>query len=185
MRNVLTVFLTLLTSVALSGSVLAADEGFRHHFGPFAGSSPDSGTCGNDWAKDTFKRFFTVSRASDSSFTLREDFKEGEFVTVAGDSPGGCETAAPHGSTVEAGIRGNFHGFLAGAVTSGIFDPNATCRAPCNGAKFLTAFFGPSAVWGVNTFKFNYHAEAPHLAFRNWQNASDDQGGNRGDIATH
>ncbi len=184
MRHVLAVCLAMLTSLLLSGSALAADDASKHHFGPFAGSSPDSGTCGNDWAHDTFKRFFTVNRAPDGSFRLREDFKEGKFVTFAGASPGDCETVGPHGSTLSAGIRGNFHGFLAGPVTGGTFDRNATCGTPCNGGKFLTAFFGPTAVWNVNTFKFNYHAEAAHIAFRNWQNASADQGGNQGDIAT-
>src|SRR5437879_514156 len=30
------------------------------HYGPYASGSPDSGTCGPDWANDTFDRHFTV-----------------------------------------------------------------------------------------------------------------------------
>src|SRR6266545_6406928 len=32
------------------------------HYGPYASSSPDSSTCGNDWAQDTFDRHFTVRK---------------------------------------------------------------------------------------------------------------------------
>ena len=40
-------------------SVLLAsptNPGGTKHYGPFASSSPDSGTCGNDWATDFFNR---------------------------------------------------------------------------------------------------------------------------------
>src|SRR5207245_11738951 len=30
------------------------------HYGPYPSGSPDSGTCGVDWATDTFDRHFTV-----------------------------------------------------------------------------------------------------------------------------
>lgn len=183
MRRIVTAFLAVMLLLAMVRPA-SADEG-RRHFGPFAGGSPDSGTCGNDWAHDTFKRFFTVTANPDGSLDLREDFKEGKFLTVAGRSPGGCQAALPHGSEVAAGIKGNFHGFLGGPVTGGTFNPNATCNDPCTGSSFVLAFFGVSADnWNVNTFKFTYHAEGEHLAFRNWQNASADQGGNRGDIAS-
>jgi hypothetical protein len=35
------------------------------HYGPFASGSPDSSTCGNDWAQDTFDRHFTVRMEGD------------------------------------------------------------------------------------------------------------------------
>jgi hypothetical protein len=156
----------------------------RNVFGPFASSSPDSGTCGNDWANDTFKRVFTVKRNADGTFTLREDFRDGEFVTVAGASPGACETSTPHGTTIRAGVRGEFGGFLAGPVTGGTFTAAGGCPAPCNGDKFVAIHFGTAAVWTVTTFDFRFEADDEDgLSFTHWRNASPDRGGNRGDIA--
>lgn len=43
---------------------------------------------------------------------------------------------------------------------------------------------GASAAWNVVPWKFVYEAEQKGLQFRHWQNASDDQGGNHGDIAS-
>ena len=183
-RALATVVVGILVVGGLANSANAEDGAGKNawHFGPFAGASSDSGTCGNDWAQDTFKRHFTVSVA-DGTWTVREDFKDGKFVTVAGRSPGGCETTGEHGTAVAAGIEGNFKGWLAGVVTGGTFDPDAACSDPCGGTKFVAAHFGGAATWNVVPFKFEYHAEQGHLAFRHWQNASADQGGNRGDIA--
>lgn len=57
------------------------------HFGPYASGSPDSGTCGNDWATDTFNRDFTVRSNNDGTFTVVEQFKNGSFVTNTGQAP--------------------------------------------------------------------------------------------------
>ena len=143
--------------------------------------SPDSGTCGNNWANDTFSREFDVRQDRDT-FVLTEFFKDGHFVTVAGPSPGGCETGSAHGLVVDGGIRGSFHGFLSGPVTGGTFNPNATCPNPCNGTTFVAAFFGPSAVWNITTdWSFTYEGQGGRLTFRRWVNAGS---GNLGDIAT-
>ncbi len=160
------------------------DRGDQMKFGPYASSSADSGTCGNDWANDTFNRVFTVSQNASGTWQLREDFKDGKFVTVAGASPGACETSGAHGTIVTAGIRGNFKGFLSGSVTASSFNPVGGCPAPCTGDAFVALHFSAGATWNVVPFKFNYHAEGEHLAFRHWRNASSDQGGNQGDIAT-
>ena len=114
---------------------------------------------------------------------LREDFKNGRFDTIAGSSPGACQPI-PNGHLVTAGIDGSFHGFLAGPVTGGTFNREATCPQPCNGTTFVAAFYGPTAIWNVNTFKFEYQARGDDLIGRHWQNASPDQGGNEGDIYT-
>jgi|SRR5207244_1427746 len=60
------------------------------HYGAYASMSPDSGTCGNDWATDTFQRHFTVFNRA-GSIVVVEQFKEGTFTTFAGLSPGACE----------------------------------------------------------------------------------------------
>ena len=80
--------------------------------------------------------------------------------------------------------EGTFHGFIGGTVTGGTFNPDATCLQPCNGTNFLASFFGLAAVWNVDTFKFEYHAQGDDLIGRDWQNASPDQGGNLDDIYT-
>src|SRR3954453_1977025 len=173
----------LLASLGLAGPVGAANTK-----GPYDGASADSGTCGNDWANDTFKRKFTVTDNGGGTFTLREDIIAGKFVTVAGASPGACEVLSGptgNGHTVAAGIKGEFSGYFIGPVTGGTYNPNATCADPSTGTSYLAAFFGPTAVWKTPTWEFDYHANgAGKLLFARWQNASVDQGGNVGDIAT-
>ena len=169
---------TLALVLTLSSTALADDNSVTvRHSG-----STDSGTCGNDWANDTFTRVFKVDDVNGST-VLREDFKNGHFVTIAGPSPGACQPTVT-GHLVTDGIEGTFHGFLAGTVTGGTFNPEATCPTPCNGTTFVPAFFGPTAVWNVDTFKFEYHAQGDDPIGRQWQNASADQGGNQGDIYT-
>lgn len=183
----LTIVFAILAMLAIA-TPAAADDGSRDGrgrvFGPYASSSPDSGTCGNDWANDTFERVFTVSRNADGTYTLREDFKDGKFVTIAGVSPGACETSSPHGLTVPGGVRGEFSGYLAGPVTGGTFQAAGGCPDPCTGTDFVRIHFGPTATWDTPTWRFRYHAESDGLRYNRWQNASDDQGGNQGDIAS-
>ena len=181
-------------ALALVPMAAAADEGEGdQHFGPFAGASPDSGTCGNDWAADTFTRNFGVHQNADGTFRLVETFTNGRFVTVAGQSPGACEGGSNHGSIVSLGARGQFGGFLNGTVTGATFyHPNA-CNTPgtCNTtAGFVASVFGPTAKYSCSTgpgacsFFFGYYAPDQGLTYHVWINASSDLGGNRGDIAT-
>jgi len=161
--------------MAFSSTVVAGDVKVRDS------GSPDSGTCGNNWANDTFSREFDVQQ-SGGTFVLTEFFKDGHFVTVAGFSPGGCEVDSDHGHSVDGGISGSFHGFLSGTVTGGTFNPTATCPDPCNGTTFVAAFFGPAAVWNITTdWSFSYEVQGGGLLFRRWTNAGS---GNIGDIAT-
>jgi hypothetical protein len=149
------------------------------HYGPFATTSPDSGTCGSSWANDEFLRSFRVDIQpnADGTFNVFERVRHGRFVTVAGPSPGACDTNP--GGTVAAGVRGRFHGTVFMVVT-GDFDPDAACTADTCGkrAGFIATVFGPGATFTTPSFEFRYHAG------RNgrWINASADLGGNRGDI---
>jgi hypothetical protein len=78
------------------------------HYGPYTSTSPDSSTCGNDWAEDTFDRDFTVRGT-----TVVEQFKNGSFVTVAGASPGACDSSDGYGpGTFAAGHTGSMHGYF-------------------------------------------------------------------------
>ena len=158
-----------------------------NRFGPFAGASGDSGTCGPDWANDTYQRQFTVTSAGAGAWSVREAFLNGDFVTFGPTSPGACEGTQAHGQLVAPGIKGEFGGFLSGTVTGGTYNLNGCDTEPtrCNTtAGFIAAVFGPTAVYDVTTFRFHYSAMGEDLLFHHWVNASADLGGNRGDIAT-
>jgi hypothetical protein len=166
---------TVALVVAFSSTVMAGDVKVRDS------GSTDSGTCGNNWANDTFTRQFDVDQSGGTPY-LTEFYKAGHFVTIAGQSPGGCQAGTDHGQLIEGGVGGSFHGFLAGTVTGGTYNPHATCPDPCNGTTFVAAFFGTEATWNITTdWSFSYEAHGGGLLFRRWTNAGS---GNVGDIAT-
>ena len=189
MAAMMAVFPVVATAHDGDGQNAGGGERDAQHFGPFQSGSPDSGTCGNDWAMDTFQRRFTVEQNADGTFALGETFK-GTFVTVAGPSPGGCETSSPHGSIVSAGVDGRFAGFFHGTVYGGTYNPDGcSSAAACSTTHaFLNSVFGPTATFscssGPGTCSFSLHYQAKDdILFREWINASDDLGGNKGDIA--
>lgn len=156
-------------------------------FGPFPSGSPDSGTCGNNWATDTFDRFFTVVPNGDGTGRVVEFFKDASFLTLAGPSPGACENGAtPH--MVTAGIPGRFQGYFLISVSNGTLNRSATCTAAASScgttAGFIKTVFGTGATFEVTTFLFNYSSSDQTLISRHWKNASEDRGGNLGDIRT-
>jgi hypothetical protein len=112
-----TLLIALAATLLLASSALAA--GRTQQYGPFPSSSPDSGTCGNLWATDTFDRFFRVDTqpGDDGTYQVVQEFKNGTFVTMAGASPGGCDTNP--GGTVGAGITGKMQGLFAIVVSHG------------------------------------------------------------------
>src|SRR6266571_4210906 len=100
------------------------------HYGPYSSTSTDSGTCGNDWATDTFNRHFTVfmNRLSGAILVV-EQFKNGNFVTMAGQSPGACEPPPPTGGTVDAGATGSLHGYFIIEPIAAETNPDPHCDA--------------------------------------------------------
>src|SRR4051812_15146462 len=105
------VLFALLLSAFAFAAAGSAGNGKETHFGPFPSASPDNGSCNNPWADDTFDRDFKVKDNGDGTFTVREEFKNGSFVTNGGPSPGACETTdSHHGFTVLPGIHGKMHG---------------------------------------------------------------------------
>jgi hypothetical protein len=162
------------------------------HYGPYPSSSPDSGTCGNDWATDMFDREFTV-RGSGGTLTVVQQFKRGSFVTMAGPSPGSCDLddGSPPG-TVDGGVTGTMHGYFIIPLPPGTVqtstDPSCVAgmpAAPCTTAGFINSHFSPAcypATCPVTTFSFSYTAPDQGLDEHHWKNASDDRGGNLGDI---
>ena len=173
-------------ALALLPGTAGAAQGSAH-YGPINSSSPDSGTCGNDWANDTYKRLFDAGTTpnSDGTYTATESFIAGRFVTMAGPSPDACDPSGTAGSTISAGVTGTFGGNFVITVSGGSYDPNATCDATSCGttADFVATVYGASATYDVTSFGFTYHANGPGLSSREWRNASADQGGNAGDIS--
>jgi hypothetical protein len=156
------------------------------HYGPYPSSTPDSGTCGNDWATDMFDRHFHVKSNHDGTFTIVQQFKNGSFVTMSGFSPGACQDGIPT-EMIGDGYTGTMHGYFiisnVGMQTS--TDPSCIAEmpaAPCTTTGFLSTHFVCGAGCTVTTFAFEYTAPDQGLLDHHWKNASPDRGGNNGDI---
>ena len=135
----------------------------------------DHGSCGNPWATDSSMRTWSVKKNKNGTFRVSRHDK-GTFVTLAGQSPGACDTTGKHGHTVAAGVHGKFRGYLSGTVSGGTFNPTATCNAACIGdtSMFIAAFF-PGGTFtcsqGFAGCKFNFEYASPNktLTFHHWQ----------------
>ena len=155
-----------------------ADNGGTMHFGPFASTSPDGGTCGAPWAADAFNRVFTVHDNGDGTFQMTEDYRDGTFVTTGPVSPGACEKTNNHGAFVKAGVGGSFRGFLTGTIASITFTPGAcdTAAACSTTSGFIAAVFGPDAGLASATFNFEYDSNDQTLEYHHWQDKSSPTG---------
>lgn len=162
------------------------------HYGPYTTSSPDSGTCGNDWATDTFDRHFTV-HSSATGVSVVEQFKRGSFVTSGPASPGACEPYSDHGFTVNTGVTGDMHGYFvisntgAPTSTSPYCDANNPNSTTCDTATFINSHFAVCypATCPVTTYFFHYSSGDQTLTYHEWKNASADRGGDHGDISNN
>jgi hypothetical protein len=165
------------------------------HIGPVPSSSGDSGTCGPDWANETFDRYFTIRQTGPATYTVYEQFKNGVFVTIEGFSPGACDPGDGYGpGTVSEGRVGTMHGYLIANVVCAdplipCLDPTAACGGPADPCQttsdFLAAFF-PGAGTLIDTYFFHYagyDGTNQALIVHEWKNASCNRGGNHGDIA--
>jgi len=183
MKRWLSLAISIMALAVAPATVIAGQDSV--HFGPISSSSPDSGTCGNNWANDTYMRVFDASttRNPDGTYSVTETFIAGRFVTVAGPSPDACDSSGTAGSTIADGVTGSFNGnFLIVVPATGSFNPNATCDTGCDTTRGFVATVYGSATYDIPSFGFTYHANGPDLIQREWHNASADQGGNSGDI---
>jgi hypothetical protein len=174
--------------------LLDPSSGGATHYGPYPSNSPDSGTCGNDWATDTFDRHFTVKHNADGTFTVIQQFKNGSFVTNVGFSPGACDLDEPDntGGVVNNGIKGSMDGYFIIPLPTGTMQTStdSSCvagmpLAPCTTTDFINSHFTPAcypATCPVTTFFFRYNAGDQQLVEHEWKNASDDRGATHGDI---
>jgi len=182
MKRIFTMLVLALAALAVAATALGdpgdkGKQGKKHGKFTYTVTTTDNGSCGTPWATDVVERTFMVKQRSDGSATLtRRD--RGAFTTLAGRSPGACDTTGRHGQTIRAGVQGKLVGFLKGTVTGGTFNPNATCTGPQCGFTdvFLATFFGPNARFSCfessSDCKFNYNYTASkrqELLFRHWQ----------------
>jgi hypothetical protein len=179
-------------SLADLTTVLAPlDPNGAQHYGPFASGSPDSSTCGGSWADDTFDRVFTVRQTGPATFTVVEQFKNGSFITRTWNSPGACDSSdgTPPG-VITAGIHGTMHGYEIISVTGTQISSDSSCIAEmpfaeCTTAGFLSSHFGGASTIGTFFDHYaGYDGANQQLVVNEWKNASDDRGGNHGDIAS-
>jgi hypothetical protein len=160
----------------------------------------DNGSCGGPWATDTIRRTFKIQDRGNGKFRVKEEVR-GSFLTLAGQSPGACETGSKHGATVLAGHSGRVKGKLEGTVTGGTLNRNATCASTCTTGQSIAAIFGSTATFSCLSaasrdckFDFKYHAAKnvvnQSLIFREWRDRGKGAGTMlheefRGDIADH
>jgi hypothetical protein len=187
MRRIATIITLLAAALALAAAGFADDGGHgkggktklaNGKLGPYTMTRTDGSSCGVDkpWANDTFVRTYKVKRNKNGTYRI-ERRDRGTFVTLGTLSPGKCETTSKHGSTVRAGVKGNFHGYLVGVVSGGTYNPKATCTANCGATDvWVAAFFGPSATFSCFAtptsscrYSFEYSAPKQNLKFHHWQ----------------
>lgn len=146
-------------------------------YGPFNGGSPDSGTCGNNWGQDVYKYTLVYDVASGNG-TI---FFVGSGTTFAGPSPNACNAGPNNGKVVAAGVPYGFTGDMDFELKPGTV-PNATC-VPTTGS-YSNWFKQCSNDAGYQVasqyFVFRYQVVCDT---RSWQNASQNKGGNQGDIS--
>lgn len=197
------ILVPVLAAVFAFGLATAASAtlkvGSNHTYGPSSMSGPDNGTCQNTWANDVWDRYFVVENnpsvvSGHYTYDVTRWDKNGTFHTIAGTSPGACDTGTDNGNTVAGGIRGHFHGFVNYAVTcpdinTDCFDPAAaqqfmnTCSSTqsCTTDGFIAAAFGPGATYAFGTYKYVYGSANATLCAKQWV---DQTSGDTGDIAT-
>jgi hypothetical protein len=181
-------FSITLVAVTLFFVVTAVAGPGTQHLGPFVVNTTDGGSCGNSWANDTFGRQYTIMSNGGGNFSIKEQ-DQGSFVTIAGQSPGACETASSHGSLVSAGISGGISGSADFTVNSATYNPHGCDADPsvCSTRTgFVNAVFpGAGGNMTFTAFNFEYSSVDQSLAYRKWQDKSDQAVNDRftGDIA--
>lgn len=140
----------------------------------------DSSTCADsnnkaiNWANDAFTKTYTI--ASNHIATVKIYFTNASFVTLNGPSPDSCFIGTK--TQVGAGIHGTFTGEETIIVKDGTFDSNAVCNSPCTVDDFVHNFYGPNATYTPDSYEFEYATKENGT----WRNASNNEGGNFGDI---
>jgi hypothetical protein len=151
-------FAVAATSVAASASV----GGFPPITATGQRVQNDVGSCNNDWATVTLDKNYKLTTTKGGAYNL-EVKESGPLSTLAGQSPGACESGTNNGSTVAAGVTGKTHQtFNAPVTATTAANPNPDCAANngCAGSgDFLNAVFGVGN-WTRGDFSWTAHYEA-------------------------
>ena len=187
------------TGKKLSPQISAVDK-------PYASTTPDSGTCGANWAVDLFNRQFTVfPQNNDGTWTVQQKFLNGKFISLgngqsgSASSPGACNAGPDNGNTLREGVSGTFSGTFTITVGTGhTFVGSGGCGTlsdwplaagsgstpgDCTTKGWIETHF-PGATYGgdstVTSFNVIYKAKIAGVT-KSWTNSSS---GNAGDICT-
>lgn len=151
----------ILTTVAISAPASAGVGGKGTKEGPYGPVSfQDYGTCQNLWTDMTQKTTYIVPKPSkDGSYAVQFTLS-GPLTSIAGQSPGACNSGTDNGSTVKGGIKGKVVQHFYIVVSGGKFNPKATCSDACatdyewTGLDtFVGTFFKGGATWAFSTTK--------------------------------
>ena len=179
--------LGMIGGIAVAGPAVAAGNGFPPITGDGYRVQSDVGSCNNDWATVSLDKAYKLTRVSDGVYNL-EVKESGSFVTIAGTSPGACESGTDNGNTVVAGITGLTHQTFDALVTSSSTPdakPDCSDNACAGSGGFLNAVFGAGNYvsnynsWTDVTFTAHYEAGSNGTYFDTSTNWPTD---NRGDI---
>lgn len=194
-RIAVALFMTIV-GIGVAHGTSYASNGATQHFGPYASTQQDRGTCGNNWATDTYNLEYSVRNNMDGTFTVTADYKDGSFVTNGGSSYAACiSTAGQHGMLVAPGITGHLTAWITGSVSGGTYNPSgcSTAGADCSNVDgFIAAVFGPDSRFTCDygfagcSFNFEYSSSDQSLIYHHVQDGSSPGGPERivGDIAT-
>jgi hypothetical protein len=153
-----------------NGADGAAGTPAPNTFGPYNGTSQDSGDCGNNWANDTWQATYNVVAQPDSSFIVNVTVL-GTFVTVEGASPGNCHVS------LAGGVNGTLYGDYSIKVPVGAdYNPVPTSAGGGVGLgastdAFMQQHFGQPK--GSFAWQFHYDTGSSH-----WDNTDHGNTGN-------
>src|SRR5207245_11713012 len=108
MKRWLSLTVSILALAAVPMTVSAGPDSV--HYGPISSGTPDSGTCGNSWADDTYMRGFDAATSpnTDSTYNATETVTSARLVTVPGPSPHACDPSPTKRRTTHPGLAGSF-----------------------------------------------------------------------------
>jgi hypothetical protein len=173
---------------------------------PYAAATPDSGTCGDNWAVDLFSRQFTVfPQNPDGSWTVQQKFLNGRFISLgngqtgSAPSPGACNAGPDNGNQLREGVIGSFSGTFTITIDPGfsfvgtggcgtlsdwpVAAGSGTTPGDCTTKGWIETHFPGSTYGGtanVTSFNLVYKARIAGVV-KSWTNSS---AGNTGDICT-
>src|SRR5258708_37559698 len=103
-------WLSLTVSIlAFAAMPLTASGQDSVHYGPISSGTPDSGTCGNNWANDTYMRGFdaATSQNTDGTYNATETFISPRFPTPAPPRPDPRPPIGVQRSELPGGVIGS------------------------------------------------------------------------------